>query len=109
MLGRVSSFDLLDREIRSQWAAHLKAMEPAIVLLDCLRPILDTLGLSEDKDAGRFLVAFDELLFEAEIANSMIVHHMGHVGERSRGDSRLLDWPTAIWKLVKKDPDDPGE
>lgn len=36
----------------------------------------------------------------------MIVHHMGHTAQRSRGDSRIQDWPDAIWKLVREDPDD---
>jgi hypothetical protein len=27
---------------------------------------------------------------------------MGHNNERSRGDSRLQDWPDAIWKLVRE-------
>jgi hypothetical protein len=107
MLGRASTFDILNPEVRSRWAAHLKPMQPAVVLLDCLRAFLDALGLSEDKDSGRFLAAFDELLWEAGVPQSMVIHHMGHVGERSRGDSRILDWPTAIWKLVKKDSEDP--
>ncbi len=33
---------------------------------------------------------------------------MGHTHERSRGDSRILDWPDATWKLVRADPDDPS-
>jgi hypothetical protein len=39
-----------------------------------------------------------------------VVHHMGHAAERSRGDSRLLDWPDALWKIVrdKDDEDDTG-
>ena len=37
-----------------------------------------------------------------------MVQHMGH-GERSRGDSRLQDWPDAIWRLVREseEPDSP--
>ena len=31
---------------------------------------------------------------------------MGHTGERSRGDSRLIDWPDAGWRLVKDAEDD---
>jgi hypothetical protein len=40
---------------------------------------------------------------------------MGHGQERSRGDSRLLDWPDVNWKIVKEsqsetDPDEaPGD
>jgi hypothetical protein len=28
---------------------------------------------------------------------------MGHSSERARGDSRLLDWPDVLWKLVRQD------
>jgi len=64
--------------------------------------------VKEATEAGRFLVAFDELLDEAGIAEAATAHHMGHAGERSRGDSRLRDWPDAEWKLVrgKSDGDD---
>jgi len=33
---------------------------------------------------------------------------MGHTNERARGESRLQDWPDAIWRLVRADPDDPS-
>jgi hypothetical protein len=103
--GRVSTFNILDPATRARWAEHIKSADTLI--FDCLRPALDALGLSEDKDAGRFLEAFDELTTLAGIPESMIVHHMGHNGERSRGDSRIQDWPDALWTLVKdKDPDD---
>jgi hypothetical protein len=65
--------------------------------------VLDALGLDEHRDAGRFLVGFDALLQAAQIPEAAIVHHMGHVGERSRGDSRLIDWPEVNVKLVRQD------
>lgn len=103
--GRLSSFDLLDPATRARWAA---AIGPADVLMfDCLRPALDALALSEDKEAGRFLEALDELTLEARIRELLVVQHMGHTNERSRGDSRLLDWPDAVWKIVREDADDP--
>lgn len=97
--GRLSTFNILDPATRTTWARHIGPAD--IVLFDCLRPALDALGLSEDKDAGRFLEALDELTTEAGIPESLTVHHMGHTNERSRGDSRILDWPDALWKLVK--------
>ena len=33
------------------------------------------------------------------------MHHMGHNGERSRGDSRLRDWPDVEWRVVRQDED----
>ncbi|GII63562.1 hypothetical protein Skr01_36470 [Sphaerisporangium krabiense] len=104
--GRLSSFDLLDPQTRSEWAADLRAAGATVVILDCLAPILDALGLSEDKEAGRFLVAFDEMLKEAGVQEAVLVHHMGHQGERSRGASRLRDWPDVEWRLVREKSDD---
>lgn len=104
--GKVASFDLLDDATRTEWAQLLQGAD--VVILDCLRPVLDALGLDENKDAGRFLVAFDALLNEAGVSEAMIVHHMGHNGERSRGDSRILDWPDTTWKLVREDTEDPS-
>jgi hypothetical protein len=107
MRGRLSTFNILDPAIRSRWAENLGPGD--VLVFDCLRPALDALGLSEDKDAGRFLEALDELTTEAGIAETLVVHHMGHQGERSRGDSRILDWPDALWKLVKDAEDDAAE
>lgn len=107
--GRVASFNLLDAEVRREWADALAGAD--VVILDCLRPVLDALGLDESREAGRFLVAFDALLRDVgseQAADGLLVHHMGHTGERSRGDSRILDWPDASWKLVREDPDDPA-
>jgi hypothetical protein len=104
--GQTASFNLLDPEVREQWADELRGAD--VLVLDCLRPILDALGLSEDKEAGKFLVALDALKVEAGISESVVVHHMGHSGERSRGDSRLLDWPDVTWKMVRKVEDDPS-
>ncbi len=107
--GKVSAFNLLDDQCRAQWAARLVDVGCDYLMLDCLRPILDALGLDENHDAGTFLVAFDALLAEAGIADALIVHHMGHGNERARGDSRLQDWPDATWRIVREteEPDSP--
>ncbi|ORV69864.1 AAA family ATPase [Mycobacterium gordonae] len=100
--GKVSALNLPDDRSRAQWAARLASIRCDYLILDCLRPVLDALGLDENHDAGRFLVAFDALLAEAGIGNALIVQHMGHANERARGDSRLQDWPDAIWRLVRE-------
>lgn len=105
--GRVRAFDLLDDRTRAAWAQRFRDIGCDYLILDCLRPVLDALGLDESRDAGRFLVAFDALLAEAGISDALLVHHMGHNNERARGDSRLQDWPDAIWRLVR-DSDTPG-
>jgi hypothetical protein len=101
--GQAATFDLLDPETRTRWAAWLRAASTEYLMVDCLRPVLDALGLDEHHDAGRFLVAFDALLAEAGIPDALIIHHMGHIGERARGDSRLRDWPDVEWRLVRQD------
>ncbi len=102
--GRAAAFNILDPATRARWA---KLIGPADVLvLDCLRPAMDALRLSEDKDGGVFLAALDALLLEARIGEVLVIHHMGHNGERERGDSRFKDWPDAAWTLVRDNGDD---
>jgi hypothetical protein len=107
--GRVSTFNILDDKIRDHWATRLRDLGCDYLILDCLRPILDALGLDENRDVGKFLVAFDALLADAGGLDSFIAQHMGHTGERSRGDSRQLDWPDATWRVVREteEPDSP--
>ena len=107
MRGNAAAFDILDPARRTEWATELRRLGCAYLILDCLRPILDALGLDEHHDAGRFLVAFDALLAEADVPEAAVVHHMGHTGERSRGDSRIRDWPDVEWRLVRQS-DDPA-
>jgi 5S rRNA maturation endonuclease (ribonuclease M5) len=105
MRGQAHSLNLLVPEIRTRWAARLRGWNARVLLLDCLRPALDGLGLSEDKDAGRFLNAgFDPLLREAGELQGMVIHHMGHTMERARGDSSMLGWGDS-WRLIRKDED----
>lgn len=105
--GNTSALDLFDDEVMDWWARRLRELECEVLILDCLRPILDALGLSEDKDAGRFLTKFDELLTRAGVTDAVVIHHMGHTGDRSRGDSRLRDWPDAEWILARIVQDNP--
>lgn len=104
--GKTSTFNILEDATRALWASQLRGAD--LVVFDCLRPVLDALGLDENKDAGRFLVAFDALKAEAGISEGVVVHHMGHGAERSRGDSRILDWPDVTWKIIRSDKDDPS-
>jgi len=103
--GRVGSFSSLDDQVRARFASMIREVQGAVVLFDCLRPVVDALGLSGDKDAGRFLIAFDALLAEAGASEAVIAHHMGHTGERSRGDTRVRDWPDTEWQLIREATD----
>jgi hypothetical protein len=106
--GRLAAFNLLDPRCRTRWAQRLTDLGCDYLILDPLRPCLDALGLDENHDAGTFLTAFDALLTDAGVTDAAIVHHMGHNSERARGDSRLEDWPDAIWRMVREDHDDPN-
>lgn len=109
--GRISSFDILTTDGRRRWAEHIGRCD--VLIVDCIRPILDALGLDENRDGGRFTVALDELLAmigpeEGISPECVAVHHTGHAGERSRGDSRFLDWPDATWRIAREDANDPA-
>lgn len=101
--GRATDVDLLDPSCRRAWARKLRTDGVKYLFWDCARPLVDALGLDENRDAGRLLTAFDALLDEAGIPEACVVQHMGHNGERARGDSRFRDWPDVEWRLVRKD------
>lgn len=105
--GATAALDILDPATRSDIAARLRTAGVQYLILDCLRPLMDALGLDEHRDGGRVLVALDALLAEAGIPDALVVHHMGHTAERSRGDSRFRDWPDVEIRLVRRD-DDPA-
>lgn len=98
--GKLSTFNILDDAIRARWAAALAGA--SVLIFDPLRPAMDALGLDENHDGGRFLQAWDALKSEAGADESVVVHHVGHGSDRARGDSRLLDWPDALWKITKE-------
>lgn len=108
MRGHLTGFDITDDLLRAHWAQELKAANSDVVILDCLGPVMAACGLDEsvNADVGKFINAFESLLTEAGIAESMIVHHMGHTGERSRGASRLRDWPDVEWHLIREGQED---
>ncbi|MFD1210967.1 AAA family ATPase [Arthrobacter sp. GCM10027362] len=103
--GRTAAFDILDPAVRAEWVRKLEGAD--LMILDCLRPSLDALGLSEDKEAGRFISAWKAFTTECQSEESIIVHHMGHSGERARGDSGLIGGVDGTWKIVMEDPEDP--
>lgn len=111
--GLAGTFNLLDDEMAAWWVAQLKQEGVGYVILDCLRPVLDALGLNEHTEAGAFLVRFDAMLTAAGIREAVLVQHMGHqkadgsAAGRARGDSRLMDWPDVSWTLERKSPNDP--
>jgi hypothetical protein len=49
------------------------------------------------------------VLAEAGVVDDLVVHHTGHAGQRSRGASRLLDEPDAVWTLTRDADEGTGE
>jgi AAA domain len=112
MRGRAARFDLRDDEVRALWVKAFQALDTEALLVDCLGPLLTALGLDANREAGQFLdLGLDPLLTDLGGVDCLVTHHMGHGPERSRGDSRIRDWPDAEWRLVYsraagEDPDD---
>lgn len=103
--GSAASFNLLLPEVRRRWAARIRAASASVLIIDPIGPILNACGIDENTaEVGTFLDhALGELLTDAEVTECAVVHHMGHSGERSRGNSRLRGWPDAEWFLVRQD------
>jgi hypothetical protein len=108
--GRVSGFDVLDDARRGKWAAYLRERGVTVLIIDPLAPLLATYGYEENDTTGVAVVlnALDTLAGEAGVSEMLVAHHMGHNGERSRGASRLRDWPDAEWRLIREGAEVPG-
>lgn len=106
--GRLGEFDLGNPDRRAAWARLLRDLGVRVLVIDPLAPLLTASGTEENDNAGvaRVLGALDDLCETAGVAELLVTHHMGHNGERSRGASRLRDWPDAEWKLVRESTDD---
>jgi hypothetical protein len=109
--GKSSALALNSEEGRQRFATWLSDQRARVVVLDPLAPVLASLGLDENAnaDVAQFFAWWSQALTLAGVADDLIVHHTGHAGQRSRGASRLLDEPDAIWTLGKEADDDDGE
>ena len=106
--GKSSALALGSDQGRRRLADYLRREGAEVVILDPLAPVLASLALDENSnaDVALFFAWWSEALGLAGVADDLVVHHTGHAGERSRGASRLLDEPDAIWTLTKmKDTD----
>ena len=77
--GRVSTFNILDDDIRTRWAESLRAAGVTRLFVDCLRPILDALGLATGARADAGLVRQVAVLHpddehEAELQPLSLIH-----------------------------------
>jgi hypothetical protein len=101
--GMASALTINSAKGRERIAKDLRSMGAKVVILDPLVPLLAALGLDENSngEVAKFFSYWSETMRLGEVVDDMIVHHTGHAGERSRGASRLLDEPDAIWTLTK--------
>jgi len=101
--GMASALTLVTDSGRRRFGQWLRDLGAQVVVLDPLAPALAAFGLDENSnsDVARFFGYWSEALALGGVVDDVIVHHAGHGGERSRGASRLLDEPDAIWTLTK--------
>lgn len=108
--GLANKFDTRDESARTKWVARLRAADVSVWVIDCLSPILSALGIEENNntEVGAVLDGINTIAVAAGVDEVLLIHHMGHGAERSRGASRLLGWPDVNWKLVRqRDEKDP--
>ena len=102
--GKAAALTLNTEAGRVKLADWLRAAEAEVVILDPLAPVLASLGLDENSnaDVAQFFSWWSEALTLAGVRDDVVVHHAGHAGQRSRGASRLLDEPDAVWTLTRE-------
>lgn len=100
--GRSSSFGILTSRAQEQWASRLRDSGVQFLILDCLAPAMAANGLDENDNSSMaaFLNAVDAICAMADVSGTLVVHHMGHSGERGRGASRLRDWPETEMHII---------
>jgi hypothetical protein len=100
LLGKAHTFDLRVPKLMEHWTAELLRVKAEILIIDPLKPILDSLALSERADTGLVTTPLTALKEAACISELVLAHHAGHNGERARGDSSLRGWPEVEWGLM---------
>lgn len=109
--GRAGQFDPRDDSFRAKWVAALRAVCVKVWIIDCLSPILSALGIDENNntEVGAVLDGINTIAAAADVDEVLLIHHMGHGAERSRGASRLVGWPDVNWRLMwPKDDKNPN-
>lgn len=110
--GRASALTLSSAKGRLRVARWLADQNAEVVILDPIAPLLGSLGLDENSnsDIATFFAWWSETLLEAGADDDFLAHHAGWDGSRSRGASRLVDEPDAIWTISRdKATDDDGD
>ena len=59
---------------------------------------------NSNTDVGAYLEALDEFKLRANVSDSVVVAHTGRASDtRTRGATRLDDWPDSLWMYTKDD------
>ncbi|HYJ33772.1 MAG TPA: AAA family ATPase [Candidatus Binatia bacterium] len=115
--ARLSDFNLLNPVARRELVAYLKDHGVTALLLDPLGPLFAAADVDENSanDVGRWFGGLNDVVAAAEVSDQFLTHHFGHSNERTRGSSKLMDTPDAIWFYtaddetpVEDDEDDSG-
>ncbi|GAA0493926.1 hypothetical protein Ade02nite_20940 [Paractinoplanes deccanensis] len=109
--GRATQFDVRNDAVRVKWVARLHEANVKVWVIDCLSPILSACGIEENDNTavGAILDGINTVAVAAGVQEVLLVHHMGHGAERSRGASRLVGWPDVNWRLIRpKDEKNPN-
>lgn len=101
--GQLSALTLASEDGRTRVSGWLRDLGAQVVILDPLAPLLASLGLDENSntDIATFFAWWSEALFDAGVADDIVCHHAGHYAGRSRGASRLMDEPDALWTITR--------
>jgi len=98
------AWNVTDKRYRHVIAEMLAEYDPSVLIVDPLTRLLDIADVEEDSNSGIGKVwgGLVEICEMAGIPNLFVAHHTGHGSERSRGASRLLGMPDAIWTVHVK-------
>jgi len=110
--GRNAALTLATEQGRQRVSEWLRSHRAEIVVLDPLAPLLGSLGLEENENShvAKFFSWWSQVLYDAGVTDDFICHHAGWDGTRSRGASRLVDEPDAVWTINRdKATDEDGD
>lgn len=60
--GKTGLFDMGNDRVREMWSRRLRDLGCDFVIFDCLKPALEAMGLDENRETGKFLYPFAEML-----------------------------------------------
>lgn len=98
--GQAGMFDMGSDQVRDMWTRRLADLGCDFLFFDCVKPVLEAMGLDENHDMGKLLYPMHEMLTAAGVPDVLVHHHMGHTAEHARGDSSALGWTDANWEIV---------